>query len=215
MVTVALPNSVEWFVAVAAAWKLGATPQPVGAHLPVPELRAIVDLADPAVVIGAGPEAAGDRPCLPEGYRPAPPAPGRRRSRCPTRCPRPGRRHLGRLHRAAQADRVGERSLLDPDGTIPLRLQPDGCLVMPGPLYHNGPIVWSCQALLWGNHVAVLPRFDGEATLAAIEAHRAETVYLVPTMMKRIWRLPEAVRNATTSARSAPCGTWPSRARCG
>ena len=38
MVTVALPNSVDWFVAVAAAWKLGATPQPVGAHLPTPAL---------------------------------------------------------------------------------------------------------------------------------------------------------------------------------
>ena len=105
----------------------------------------------------------------------------------------------------------GERSLLDPDGTIPLRLQPDGCLVMPGPLYHNGPIVWSCQALLWGNHVAVLPRFDSEATLAAIEAHRAETVYLVPTMMKRIWRLPEAVQEPLRP-RLAPHRVAPGRA---
>ena len=40
---------------------------------------------------------------------------------------------------------------------------------MPGPLYHNGPAVWSCQALLHGNHVVLLPRFDAEATLAAIE----------------------------------------------
>ena len=29
MVTIALPNSVDWFVAFAAAWRLGATPQPV------------------------------------------------------------------------------------------------------------------------------------------------------------------------------------------
>ena len=51
---------------------------------------------------------------------------------------------------------------------------------MPGPLYHNGPIVWSCAALLAGSHVVVLPRFDAEATLAAIERHRADVVYLVP-----------------------------------
>ena len=89
----------------------------------------------------------------------------------------------------------GERSLLDPDGPVPLRTRRDGCLVMPGPLYHNGPIVWSCQALLWGNHVVVLPRFDAEATLAAIEAHGAQVVYLVPTMMRRIWRLPADVRD--------------------
>lgn len=29
MVTIALPNSVAWFVAFAASWKLGAIPQPV------------------------------------------------------------------------------------------------------------------------------------------------------------------------------------------
>ena len=33
----------------------------------------------------------------------------------------------------------------------------DRVFVLPGPLYHNGPIVWSCQALLYGNHVVVLP----------------------------------------------------------
>jgi bile acid-coenzyme A ligase len=50
------------------------------------------------------------------------------------------------------------------------------------------------QGLLHGNGVVVLPRFDPEATLAAIQDHRGEVVYMVPTMMKRIWRLPEDVR---------------------
>jgi bile acid-coenzyme A ligase len=68
-------------------------------------------------------------------------------------------------------------------------------MVMPGPLYHNGPLIWSCQALLWGDHVVVLPRFDAAGTLAAIEEHGADIVYLVPTMMKRIWRLPEEERD--------------------
>ena len=61
MVTVASPNSVDWCVAAAAAWKLGAVPQPVSARLPVRELQAIVDLADPAVVVGGPRQAAGDR----------------------------------------------------------------------------------------------------------------------------------------------------------
>ncbi len=56
MVTIALPNSVEWFVAVVAAWKLGAIPQPVSARLPAPELAAIVELAQPAVLVGAAPD---------------------------------------------------------------------------------------------------------------------------------------------------------------
>jgi len=88
-------------------------------------------------------------------------------------------------------------------------------LLMPGPLYHNGPIVWSCNALLWGNHVVVLPRFDAEATLAAIEQYKVDIVYLVPTMMKRIWRLPEETRIAydLSSLRivwhlAEPCPEW-------
>ena len=215
MVTIALPNSVEWFVAMAAAWKLGAVPQPVGAHLPAPELRAVVELADPAVVIGVDAGVAGDRPCLPAGHRPerdAPAAAGPLPDavspawKAPTSGGSTGRPKL---------IVSGERSLLDPEGTVPLRLRPGGCLVMPGPLYHNGPIVWSCQALLWGCHVAVLPRFDAEGTLAAIEAHRAEVVYLVPTMMKRIWRLPVAVRERydldalrTVWHLAEPCPVW-------
>jgi bile acid-coenzyme A ligase len=86
---------------------------------------------------------------------------------------------------------------------------------MPGPLYHNGPIVWSCQALLWGNHVVVLPRFDAEATLAAVEANGADVVYLVPTMMKRIWRLPPEVHERydlsslhTVWHLAEPCPPW-------
>ena len=34
MVTIALPNSIDWFVAVVATWKIGATPQPVSSRLP-------------------------------------------------------------------------------------------------------------------------------------------------------------------------------------
>jgi bile acid-coenzyme A ligase len=48
--------------------------------------------------------------------------------------------------------------------------------------------------MLRGGHVVVLPRFDPEATLAAVARHRASVLYVVPTMMKRILRLPEDVR---------------------
>jgi bile acid-coenzyme A ligase len=61
----------------------------------------------------------------------------------------------------------------------------------------------------------VLPRFDAEATLAAIDQYQADNVYLVPTMMKRIWRLPEDVRNSydLSSLRTVwhlaePCPQW-------
>ena len=47
MVTIALPNSVDWFVAFAAAWRLGAIPQPISSRLPPREIDAIIELADP------------------------------------------------------------------------------------------------------------------------------------------------------------------------
>ena len=91
----------------------------------------------------------------------------------------------------------------------------DGCMVVPAPLYHNGPIVWSCSAWLGGSHVVVLPRFEAEATLAAIDRYRADTVYLVPTMMRRIWRLPEEVRDSYDMSSlkavwhlAEPCPEW-------
>jgi bile acid-coenzyme A ligase len=109
----------------------------------------------------------------------------------------------------------GSPSLIDTDAPPTHLLTADGCLVMPGPLYHNGPALMSCQALLAGSHVALLPRFDAEATLVAIAEHRADIVYLVPTMMKRIWRLPEETRLGydLSSLRTVwhlaePCPMW-------
>jgi len=191
MVTVCLPNSTDWFVAFAACWKCGATPQPVSSRLPERELRSILDLAQPRVVIGAPPALVSTSRVLPASFTPDPgvsdaPLPDvvSPAWKAPTSGGSTGRPKL---------IVSGDPAELDPDEPARFGFA-DGCLVMPGPLYHNGPIVWSITALLAGSHVVVLPKFDAEATLSAIDRHRADTVYLVPTMMKRIWRLPEEVR---------------------
>jgi bile acid-coenzyme A ligase len=213
MVTIALPNSVEWFVATAAAWKLGAIPQPVSAKLPRRELEGILALADPPVVIGAEPGSIDGRRCLPAGYRPPPglddgPLPDAVSPawKAPTSGGSTGRPKL---------IVSGDPGLLDTDDQPRFGFQVDGCIVVPGPLSHNGPLVWACHALLWGGHVVLLPRFDAEATLAAVDEHRADVVYLVPTMMKRILRLPDEVRRRyhLSSLRmvwhlAEPCPPW-------
>jgi bile acid-coenzyme A ligase len=214
MVTIALPNSVDWFVAVVAAWKIGAIPQPVSSRLPARELAAIVDLADPRVVLGADPDTFADRICRPVGYSApavAPDATPLPDSTSPAwKAPTSGG-STGRPKLIVS----GQPSSTDDEARPNLMILPDGCLMMPGPLYHNGPIVWACEALLAGNHVVVLPRFDAEATLAGIEEHRADIAYLVPTMMKRIWRLPLDVREGfdLSSLRvvwhlAEPCPPW-------
>jgi bile acid-coenzyme A ligase len=212
MVTIALPNSTDWFVAVAACWKAGAIPQPVSARLPERELSAILELANPAAVIGVLADTAPGRRVLPPGYEPGPGLPDDPLPdvtapawKAPTSGGSTGRPKL---------IVSGDPAALDEDAP-PLFGVADGCMVIPAPLYHNGPIVWSCSAWLAGSHVVVLPRFDAEATLAAIDRCRADTVYLVPTMMKRIWRLPEEVRDSydLSSLRAAwhlaePCPEW-------
>jgi bile acid-coenzyme A ligase len=211
MVTIALPNSTGWYVAFAACWKIGAIPQPVSPKLPEPELRAILELAEPSAVMGVGFEL---RECrtIPVGYQPdssfsADPLPDVTSPawKAPTSGGSTGRPKL---------IVSGEPATYDEDAPPRFGVT-DGCMVMPGPLYHNGPIVWSCTAWLAGCHVVVLPRFDAEATLAAIDRYQADTVYLVPTMMKRISRLPEDVRNSydMSSLRSVwhlaePCPEW-------
>jgi len=197
-VTVALPNSVDWFVTYVATWKLGAIPQPVSAKLPPRELAAIVELAGSKVVVGIDPgsELAAALPagtiCLAAGHNahagfddsPLPDAVSPA-WKAPTSGGSTGRPKL---------IVSGDPALIDDEAMPGFLIQRDGCLVMPGPLYHNGPAVWACQALLAGSHVVLLPRFDAEATLDAIERYRGDVVYLVPTMMKRIWRLPEETR---------------------
>lgn len=54
-VSMALPNGVDWFVGALAAWMLGATPQPLNPRMPERELRAVLDLAAPRVVLALDP----------------------------------------------------------------------------------------------------------------------------------------------------------------
>jgi bile acid-coenzyme A ligase len=216
-VTVALPNSIDWCVAYVACWKLGAVPQPVSARLPERELAAIIDLARPKVVFGLEPGQIDGVDGLPLGYRPpagVPTDPLPEAISPAWKAPT-----SGGSTGTPKLIVSGDPAVLDPDAPNMLGFADGGCLVMPGPLYHNGPAVWTCQALLAGSHVVLLERFDAEATLAAIERHRADVVYLVPTMMKRISALPDETRLSydLSSLRLAwhlaePCPPWLKRA---
>src|SRR5947209_5645936 len=64
IVALALPNSVEFIEVALATLKAGATPLPLSHRLPPVERRAIVDLADAAVVIGADPDDHPGRRCV-------------------------------------------------------------------------------------------------------------------------------------------------------
>lgn len=212
MVTVAVPNSVDFFIAYVAIWRLGATPQPISSRLPQRELDAIIELANPSAIIGLPENSVAGRVCLPTGFR----APDRDASHLPYvvskawKAPTSGG-STGRPKLIVS----GDAAEMDETAQPPLMMDPGGCLVMPGPLYHNGPAVWSCQALLNGLHVVLLPRFDAAQTLQVIETYKGSVLYMVPTMMKRILRLPDDERLSfdLSSLRvvwhlAEPCPEW-------
>jgi bile acid-coenzyme A ligase len=103
-------------------------------------------------------------------------------------------------------------------GTL-LRFPRDGSVLVTGPFSHNAPFVVATVGLLFGNHVVVMERFDALEALQLIERYAVQWVYLVPTMMSRIWRLPEDVRVAHDMSSvqvafhmAAPCPEWLKRA---
>jgi bile acid-coenzyme A ligase len=210
--TIALPNSLGFIEAFYAAWKIGAVPQPVSWRLPLAEIKAIVDLANSPIVIDNKPLDIGrsivsvddllalssDDSDLPDAIAPA--------WKAPTSGGSTGRPKL---------IVAGQPGVLMEVAAARWRITPDDIVLMPGPLYHNGPIVTAFPALMVGAPVVVMPKFDAEETLRLIEKHKATWVYLVPTMMSRIWRLPEEVRNKydlsslkTLWHLAAPCPAW-------
>jgi bile acid-coenzyme A ligase len=181
LVTIGLPNGIAFYETAIAAWKCGATPQPISYRLPDRERVAIIELASPALVVIEPIE-----PDLLLADDQLPDDPVASSWKAPTSGGSTGRPKI---------ILSGAPATADPDRPGPFDMGLDGVHLVPGPLYHNGPFVFSTQALWTGNHLVVLSRFDAETTLECVERFGVNWMMLVPTMMQRIWRLPEDVRD--------------------
>ena len=63
------------------------------------------------------------------------------------------------------------------------------------PMYHSAPSTLMSAALVTnGVSIIISPKFEPEKFLATIEAHKITHIYLVPTMMSRMLKLPKDVR---------------------
>jgi bile acid-coenzyme A ligase len=208
-----MPNGVEFIATVVACWKLGVKPQPVSSRLPKRELDEIVELADPRIVVGADPHEHPDRICLPLGWAPGPDVDD---GPLPDAVANPFKAMTsGGSTGRPKLILAGGPGLIDPDANPLLMMRLGGTHLMPGPLYHNGPFVWATTALLAANHVVLGGRFDAERTLALIDRWKPDSMYIVPTMMARISKLPREVRDRfdVSSLKvvwhlAAPCPPW-------
>ncbi|GAA5075310.1 bile acid-coenzyme A ligase [Thermocatellispora tengchongensis] len=209
-VSIALDNGPDFMVAAFAAWKLGAVPQPLSARMPPAELDAVLDIVKPAGVVAAG--RATRFPALPldadgEDDGPLPPAVSPS-WKATTSGGSTGRPKVIVTDAPALVDTVTPLALL-------AGMPRDGTAVVPGPLHHNAPFLFSVLALLLGTHVVLQHRFEAERVLRDLDAHQAGWLYVVPTMMQRIWRLGPETRDRYDLSHlrrvvhmAAPCPPW-------
>jgi bile acid-coenzyme A ligase len=211
-VTIALPNSIEFIEASIAIWKLGATPQPVSAKLPKIERDAIVEVGQPTLVVGVPDGEHGDVTTLPVGFT----ADSALSTQPLPECNATSWKAMTSGGSTGRPKLIvsKQESTWDPDAPF-MQFQNEGSVLIPGPLYHNGPFIWAIGGLFKGNHVTITTRFDAEDTLRLIEAQAVDTVYMVPTMMQRIWNLEEQVRLKYDLSSlkvlwhlAAPCPIW-------
>jgi bile acid-coenzyme A ligase len=190
-VAIGLPNSNVFFETTFAVWKCGATPTSLSWRLPRGEAAAVLEILKPALVVGG--EADWNAPnslpanFVPEGFSDEPLAnPVPRYWKAMTSGGSTGRPKVILDHGPAVIDTTAAPMLGMPLGAS---------LLNPGPLYHNAPFIVSHVALCAGGRVTGMVKFDAEETLRLIEANHVQWVNFVPTMMHRIWALPDAVRN--------------------
>ncbi|HEX3918466.1 MAG TPA: AMP-binding protein [Caulobacteraceae bacterium] len=212
VVSIALPNGAGFIEAAFGLWKMGATPQMLSWRLPRHEADAVLDLAETPILISDG-SVEASRPrydvaalmALGEDDSPLADvtAPVFKAATSGGSTGRPKLIMSGAPGVAAAA------------GGAVYRIGPDDTCIIPGPLYHNAPFVCSTNGLMQGAHVVILPRFDPEETLKAVDRHEATWLYVVPTMMSRIWKLPDEVKAKydvshlhTVWHMAAPCPPW-------
>jgi bile acid-coenzyme A ligase len=220
IVSVLLPNCHDFIAAVVGAHMLAATPQPLSNRLAPAELEAILDLTEPASIVVEDDDSRSlDFPLLRTGEVES--------AEVGAEVPTAYVEAMALFWKAPTSGGSTGRpkvivslspAMVDPDdealGSL-THLPTDGAIVVPGPLYHNGPFLFAMFGLLRRNHVVLSSRFDPRRTLEQIERHRASYLYAVPTMMLRISRLSDEERDAidvsslqTVMHTGAACPRW-------
>jgi bile acid-coenzyme A ligase len=199
LVTVSLPNGLDFVVACVAAWKAGATPQPLSPDLPAAERAAVLALARPHLVV--------DGPLPPPSTRGLPPLDPDLAATCWKAPTSSGTTSGPKLVMAAAPARV------DPEGRVAAFLPGRAVQLVAGPLTHAAPFAYAMRGLMTGHELVLMPRFEAGEWLRLVAAHRVTWGMLVPTMMHRIWRHPARPAADLSSLESvlhlgARCAPW-------
>ncbi len=212
IVTIALPNEADLLIYFFATWKLGAAPQTLSPRMSQKEFQEIVEVGKPRVVIGVDEGFVTGTQILPYGtsyneFSDAPlPDKVAMISRAPVSGGSTGRPKVILIKSPAAISQTAGDTF---------RIEAEETHVVPGRLYHGAPLIITVIAMGLGCHVVLMEKFDAEDTLRQIDNHKADYAYLVPTMMQRMFKLPDDVKAAydisslrTMFHTSAPCPAW-------
>ncbi len=92
-----------------------------------------------------------------------------------------------------------------------LKMEPNEVHLVCCPLYHSAPTLFNMVSFLLGGTSVMQPRFDAVQFLEMVDKHRVTSTHLVPTMVRRLLDVPDAVteRLDLSSLRTVICGAAP------
>jgi len=218
LVVIGLPNCPEHYFATHAAWRLGALVLPVSYRAPPAERDAIVELANPAVVIAdwgetAFPTLTSQDVRASKSYADV---------SLPDVIADPGKA-MGSGGATGRPKIIvnpgpwawGPGDLVKWLGPV-TGFNSRQVQLVSGPLYHNSPFGWGHMGLSEDHTLVVFERFDAARVMDAIERYRVSFGFFSPTMMQRIIQLPDINSRDFSSFESmfhsaAPCPEWVKR----
>jgi bile acid-coenzyme A ligase len=183
-VTIAVPNSIEWVLATVAVWKLGAIPQPLSPRLPDAEFEGLLDLVPRALLVGRA-DPRGVVPSVDADFTGSPDL---------SDAPLP--EAVSPVWKSlASGGSTGRPKLIEAggDGRIPADLlamsmgnEPTDTQLLPVPLSHNTGFTSAALALLTGQHLVLMRRFDPEHFLRLVSDYKVNYLATVPTILQRL-----------------------------
>lgn len=164
-----LGNTADLVVGCVAVWRLGATPLP----LP-PEPAAVLDVAAPTLVV----------PALPH------PTSGRVGDRPPASAWKAT--STGGSTGPPKVVVSTGAATVDPDADVAPYLPREQIQLVSGPLHHSAPFTYALRGLMTGHTLVLLDHFDPGAVLDAVPRFGVTWALLVPSMLHRLARHPDA-----------------------
>ena len=100
------------------------------------------------------------------------------------------------VRRLGGGPRKGFEEILERVGTEMMRFKQGSRFFTAAPIYHSAPSTLTSAALVTpGVSTFIAPKFEPEQFLATIEVQQITHIYLVPTMMSRLLKLPDEVKS--------------------